>query len=390
MELKTIKDVDVKGKRVFLRVDFNVSMNGDEIADDFRIKAALKTIDYLIDNDAKLVIATHLGRPEGRDAHFSTKKLAMRLKEYIGRDIKFVPECIGSYVRSAVDNLQPKEVIMLENLRFYSEEEKNDEQFASELASLADIYVNDAFSVCHRTHASVSAITKHLPSYSGFLLDNEISVLSSIYNHPDKPLVIAIGGAKAQTKVEVIKRFFDKADHILVGGVMANVILEASGRSIGKSAINGDISKELEGVDLSLPKLHIPVDVVIAKEVSENAKTKVVGIGAVDEDSIILDIGPETVALFSEIVKDAKTVVWNGPLGYSEIKTFARGTDTFAKSLCKSNAYKIIGGGDSITALDKIGMLDNIDFVSTGGGAMLEFLAGNKMPGIEPLMASKQ
>ncbi len=386
MELNIIKDVEVKDKRIFLRVDFNVSLDGDKIMDDFRIKAALKTINYLIENNAKIIIATHLGRPEGRDAHFSTKKLAMRLADHIGSEVKFIPECIGRYVKSTVENLKPKEVVMLENLRFYSEEEQNDDNFASELASLADIYVNDAFSVSHRAHASVSAITKHLPSYAGFLLNNEVSVLSNIYNNPDKPLVIAIGGAKAPTKVEVIKRFLDKADHILVGGVMANVIMEASGVFIGKSKADGDAEKELSEIDLSLSKLHIPIDVVTAKEVSENAKTKIVGISAVSDDSIILDIGPETIDLFSEIVKDAKTVVWNGPLGYSEIKSFAKGTNTFAKNLCKGNAYKIVGGGDSITALDKIGMLDQIDFVSTGGGAMLEFLAGNKMPGIESLI----
>jgi len=386
MELNTIRGIEVKNKIIFLRVDFNVSLNGDEIMDDFRIKAALKTINYLLENNARLVVATHLGRPEGRDAHFSTKKLAMRLADHIGSEVKFIPECIGSYVKSTVENLQPKEVVMLENLRFYSEEEQNDDDFASELASLADIYVNDAFSVSHRAHASVSAITRHLPSYAGFLLESEVNVLSGIYNNPQRPLVIAIGGAKAPTKVEVIKRFLDKADHILVGGVMANVIMEVSGVFVGKSKIDGEAEKELSGIDLSSSKLHIPIDVVTAKEVSENAKTKIVGISSVSDDSIILDIGPETIDLFSEIIKDAKTIVWNGPLGYSEIKTFAKGTDIFAKNLCKSNAYKIIGGGDSITALDKLGMLDKIDFVSTGGGAMLEFLAGNKMPGIEALV----
>ncbi len=386
MELNIIKDINVENKRVFLRVDFNVSLNADKIKDDFRIKASLKTINYLLENNAKIIIATHLGRPEGRDAYFSTKKLASRLAEYIGQDVKFVPECIGAYVEATVEKLQPKEILMLENLRFYSEEEKNDDDFAKNLASLADIYVNDAFSVAHRAHASISAITQYLPSYAGFLIDNEVGVLSGIYNNPDKPLVIVIGGAKAPTKIDVIKRFIDKADHILVGGVMANVIIEASGTSIGKSKINKDAKEKLSGVDFSLSKLHIPIDVVTAKEVSENAKLKIVGISAVGTDSIILDIGPETVKLFSDIVSSAKTVVWNGPLGYSEIKSFAKGTDTFAKNLCKSNAYKIVGGGDSITALDKIGMLNMIDFVSTGGGAMLEFLAGNKMPGIEVLL----
>ncbi len=386
MKLKSIKDVDVKNKRVFLRVDFNVSVNNGRIEDDFRIRKSLHTIDYLLEHEAKVIIGAHLGRPKGVDKSLSTKILSKKLSELLDYEVGFISDCIGDRVKDAVDDLRSGEILMLENLRFYKEERENDDNFARDLASLADIYVDDAFSVSHRAHASISAITKFIPSYAGFLLQDEVEALSSVYGSPKHPLVMVMGGAKAPTKVKLIKRFMDKTDHILLGGVIANVVLDAKGIAIGKSKIDETVKDSLKEIDLTSPKLHLPVDVVVANNMSEDADIDVVATGSVDDDHIILDIGPSTIDLFSDIVSKAKMIVWNGPLGYYELKKFATGTDEFADALCSSSAYKIVGGGESIAALDKIGDLYKIDFVSTGGGAMLEFLAGSSMPGIEPLI----
>lgn len=369
-----------------MRVDFNVPLEDGKIKDDFRIKASEVTIGHLMRNKAKIILATHWGRPKEKDKAFSADQLAKRLSKHLKVKVKFVSDCIGHSVNIAVSNLKPGEILMLENLRYYEEEEENDERFAFKLASFSDLYINDAFSVSHRKHASVSAITHYLPSYAGFLLEREVDILAKAYLHPKKPLVIVIGGAKAGTKIKVIKRFFDKADHILLGGVIANVILAARGITIGKSKIDQMISDELKNLDLTSLKLHLPIDVMVAKKISEKAKTKIVGVGAMVEDDIILDIGPSTIDLFSHIIESASTVIWNGPLGYSEMKSFAQGTDRFAEALCASSAFKIVGGGESVMAIDKLNLLDKIDFVSTGGGAMLDFLAGEPMPGLEPII----
>ena len=386
MKLKSIKDVDVKDKRVFLRVDFNVSVEGGKIEDDFRIRKSLHTIDYLLEHEAKIIIGAHLGRPKGVDKNLSTKVLSKKLSELLDYEVGFISDCIGDRVKNAVDDLRSGEILMLENLRFYKEEQENDDNFARELASFADVYVDDAFSVSHRAHASISAITKFIPSYAGFLLQDEVEALSSVYGSPKHPLVMVMGGAKAPTKVKLIKRFMDKTDHILLGGVIANVVLDAKGIAVGKSKIDETVKDSLKEIDLTSPKLHLPVDVVVANDVSEDADIDIVATGSVDDSHIILDIGPSTIDLFSDIVSKAKMIVWNGPLGYYELKKFSTGTDEFADALCSSSAYKIVGGGESIAALDKIGDLYKIDFVSTGGGAMLEFLAGSNMPGIEPLI----
>ena len=384
MELKNIKDIKVSNKRVFLRVDFNVSMKDGKIEDDFRIKKSLDTIECLLDNNAKIIIAAHLGRPDGRDSELTAKPLASRLEELLDHEVGFVSDCIGEKVKSAVNDLESGEILMLENLRYYKEEEANDDNFARELASYADIYVNDAFSVAHRAHSSISAITKYLPSFSGVLIAKEVEVLSRVYKSPEHPFVLVMGGAKAPTKVRLIKRLIDKIDHILLGGVIANVVLDAKGISIGKSKIDKTVVESVKELNLTDPKLHIPVDLVVASEL--NKDSEVVAISSVDDNHIVFDIGPSTIELFSKIVKNAKMIVWNGPLGFYEVDKFSKGTDEFAEAFCDSKAYKVVGGGESISALDKIGSLDKIDFVSTGGGAMLEFLSGNKMPGIEPLI----
>lgn len=386
MHLRSIKNINVHNKRVFLRVDFNVPLEDGKIKDDFRIKASEVTIGHLLNNKARIILATHWGRPKDRDKAFSAEQLAKRLSKHLKVKVKFVADCIGHNVNVAAANLKPGEILMLENLRYYEEEEENDERFAFKLASFSDLYINDAFSVSHRKHASVNAITHYLPSYAGFLLEREVDILMKAYNHPKKPLVIVIGGAKAGTKIKVIKRFFGKADHILLGGVIANVVLAAKGVTIGKSKIDQMISDELKDLDLTSLKLHLPIDVVVAKKISENVKTSIAGVGNMAKDDIILDIGPSTIDLFSHIIESANTVIWNGPLGYSEMESFSQGTNKFAEALCASNAFKIIGGGESIMAIEKMKLLNKIDFVSTGGGAMLDLLAGEPMPGLEPLI----
>ncbi len=386
MNLKSIKSARVYKKNVLLRVDFNISIENGKIEDDFRIKRSLKTIKYLLDKKAKVILITHLGRPKGEIVpDLSTRVFVQYLSRLLNRKVHFVPDCIGEGVKQAINKLNFPDVILLENLRFYKEEEENDNFFAAKLASLADVYINDAFSVSHRAHASVFAVTKYLPSYAGFLILDEVSHLEMTYKNPKRPFVVAIGGAKLPTKVRLVKRFLTKADHILLGGVVANLLLDAKGIAIGKSKIDKSVENEIKEINMTLPQLHLPLDVVVAKEASDKAKTKVVAVGSVEDDDIILDIGPYTVDLFSKIVSNAKMVVWNGPFGYFELENFSHGTYRFADALSKSSAFKIIGGGESIEAVKKAGDLGNINFVSTGGGAMLSFLAGERMPGLEVL-----
>lgn len=392
MRLRTIDKADVRNKKVLMRVDFNVFVEDGNIMDDFRIRRAIPTIKYLLKNKAKVILITHFGRPaegvglskEDR-ARFSLRGIARRLEKDLGHKVLFASDCIGDKAQLASGRLKSGEVLMLENLRFHPEEEKNDEVFASRLAALADIYVNEAFSVSHRAHASVSAITRFIPSYAGMVLADEIRILHNIYEKPRHPLVIVMGGAKVETKLKLIQRFFDKADDILLGGLIANYVLKAKGMGVGKFKIDDNIIGKLKGLNWTSSKLHLPVDVVVAKEVSKDAWIKTVGVGSVDDDEFILDIGSDTVELFSNIAGSAKTIIWNGPLGFSELPNFAIGTAEFAKAIARGDAFKVVGGGDSIAILDQYGLYDKIDFVSTGGGAMLEFLAGEPMPGIEAL-----
>lgn len=413
MQLNTIDKADIRGKKVLLRVDFNVSTFAGKITDDFRIKRALPTIEYLLENEAKVIIASHFGRPrpcsaltfkndnsssqgrgrppeESADNTKEREKFSMRpIAECLAQDLRypveFVSECVGEEAEKAVERMKTGDILVLENLRFHQGEEANDSNFAAKLAKLADVYVNDAFSVSHRSHASVSAITTFLPSYAGFLLAKEVEILRDAYENPKKPLVMAVGGGKIETKIKLIKRFFDKSDNILLGGIVGNFVLHAKGIAIGKSQIGKNLEIEADGLNWTSPKLHLPVDVIVADEISENARTKKVGVGKVGDNEIILDIGPDTVELFSEVARSAGTIIWNGPLGFSELPNFAEGTAAFAKAVAESGAFKIVGGGDSIAVIDKLGLSDRIDFISTGGGAMLEFLSGEPMPGIEAL-----
>jgi len=397
--MKSIKQIqNLQNKKVLLRVDFNVPIGDDGIVDskeDWRIKAALPTIEYLLKRGAKVILISHLGRPgqykasstlpTGRQVKYqacSLKPVANRLEELLNRKIKFVDDCIGNEVKDEIEKMQAGEVILLENLRFYKEEEKDDEGFAKELAGLADIYINDGFSVSHRAHASVSVITKFLPSYAGLLLEKEIKILSDAIYNPERPATIIIGGAKTETKVPVIEYLMDKFDHILVGGVVANVILKAKGIDTGKSLLGDMDLAEVRKIDLNNKKLYIPVDVVACND--EKKIISLSAIGRIGNDKI-LDIAAETANLYSKIISDSKIVLWNGPMGMFEKESFALGTKEIARAIAESKCYSVIGGGDTIAAVDKFGYLDKIDYICTGGGAMLEFLSGNELPGIKAL-----
>lgn len=392
MRLKTIDKVKVRGKRVLVRVDFNVAVENGMIEDDFRIKKAIPTLRLLARKKAKVILITHFGRPPmgamsaKEKKVFSVERLARRLAKDLKRPVRFVSECIGPLPHRAVARMKPGEIIILENLRFHKGEEQNNEEFARGLASLGDIYVNEAFSVSHREHASVAMITRFLPSYAGLLLAKEVTILHQAYVKPKAPLVIAMGGAKIETKIKLIERFFDKADNILLGGMIANHVLQAQGIAVGKSKLDKEIVEKLKKVNWMSTKIHLPVDVVVAKKVSVDAVGRTVGVGRVAEDEFILDIGPDTAALFDHIVAGARMIIWNGPLGLSELKPFAAGTEAFAHTVAKSKAFTIVGGGDSAASIDKLGLSHKIDFISTGGGAMLEFLAGEPMPGIDALL----
>lgn len=390
--MKNIREIkDLKNKKVLVRVDFNVPLGSDGVVDgseDWRIKAVLPTIKYLVKKNAKVVLMAHLGRPgqyEKSSIEYkacSLRPVARRLEELLDRKIQFIDDCLGDVVKNTTDKMGAGEIVLLENLRFHKEEEKNDKAFAGELASLGDIYVNDAFSDSHRAHASVSAITKFLPSYAGLLLEKEVKVLSDAINDPKRPATIIIGGAKAETKLPVIRFLMDKFDHILIGGIVANVILKAKGIDVGQSLLGGIDPKEAEKIDLKNKKLYIPVDAIICNSKVKRAELSSIGkIG----DEKILDIGPDTEKLYMNIIADSKMIIWNGPMGKFENEKFSSGTKKVAEAVGRSKGYSIIGGGDTITALDKFGYLDKIDYVSTGGGAMLEFLSGKKLPGLEAL-----
>ena len=395
--MKIIESVqNLKDKKILVRVDFNVPVGSDGIIDDkedWRIRASLPTIRYLLEKKAKIILMAHLGRPELSqkfikskvhkvNKKYSLKPAARRLGELLNLEIKFINDCVGNEAKDAVLKMRAGDIVLLENLRFYKEEEKNDKEFAKKLAELAHIYINDAFSVSHRKHASVSAITKFLPSYAGLLLEKEIKILSEAINNPQKPATIIVGGAKMKTKVPVIKYLIGKFDHILAGGIVANVILKAKGIDTGKSLMDGIDIEEVKKIDLASNKLYVPVDAVVCD--SQKNEVDFLAIGKIG-DNKILDIGTETAELYSKIIMDSKTIIWNGPMGLFEKDDFSSGTVAVARAVARAKGYTIIGGGDTIFAVDKFEDIKNIDYVCTGGGAMLEFLAGKKLPGIEAL-----
>lgn len=395
MNKKTVKDLDVKGKKVLVRVDFNVPLSKEEkgkIADDARIKAAIPTIDYLSENGAKVILMSHLGRPKGEaNPEFALKPVADYLENVYGDKFKFIPspEVVDEKVKEEVNQLEDGQIALLENTRYRSEETKNGEDFAKELASLADLYVNDAFGTSHRAHASNVGVASILPSAVGFLIKKEISVMGKALEAPDHPFVSILGGAKVSDKIGVIENLITKVDTILIGGGMAYTFLKAMGKEIGKSLLEEDkmdLSLELmEKAKSNGVEILLPVDVVIADKIEAGVETKIVDIDDIPEDKEALDIGPKTAKLFAEKIKDAKTVVWNGPMGVFEIKEFSNGTNEVAKALAESDAVTIVGGGDSALAIEMAGLKDQITHVSTGGGASLEFLEGKDLPGISAI-----
>jgi len=383
--MKSLKDFNFKNKRVLARVDLNLPIEDGEVVNDFRLKAILPTIDYLIKEGAAVILISHLGRPQGREEKFSLKPVAKRLAEALKKEIKFFDDYLNPAIKEKIKQLQPGEVALLENLRFYPEEEKNEPQFAEQLADLADIFVEDGFGVVHRAHASTVGIPKYLPCCAGLLLEKEIKVLSMIIKNPQRPLAVLIGGAKISSKIKVVKNFLKNADNLLLGGALANTVISAKGFAIGRSICEGEMVEEVKKLNLTDTKLHIPVDVIVSVSAEGEAPARIAPVGNTEDEEMILDIGPDTIDIFSNIISQAKTVVWSGPMGLFEVDKFSAGSKEIAQIVAKSRAFKVVGGGDSINLLGKLNLLDKIDHVSTGGGAMLNFLAGEKMPGIEAI-----
>ena len=390
----TLKDVVVKGKKVFCRVDFNVPFVSGKISDDTRIRAALPTIQYLIENDAKIILASHLGRPKGKvDEDLRLDGVKDHLSELLGKDVFKTEDVFSEEVVNTVDQLKEGDVLLLENVRFHPGEEKNDPELAKQLASLADIFVNDAFGTSHRAHASTEGIAHYIPAVSGFLLEKEINVLGQALEDPKRPFTAIIGGAKVKDKIGVIENLLDKVDHLIIGGGLSYTFIKAQGYEIGDSLLEEDkielarqfINKAKEkGVEL-----HLPQDAVIANEFSKEAETKVVNIDAIPSNWQGLDIGPKTADHFSDIVKQSQLIIWNGPMGVFEWGAFSNGTKQVAEALAATEGYSIIGGGDSASAVEKFDLVERMDHISTGGGASLEFMEGKELPGIKALNDKK-
>lgn len=389
---KTIEDVDVNGKRVLVRCDFNVPQdeNGN-ITDDRRIVAALPTIKYLMEHNAKVILCSHLGRPKGEfNMRYSLKPIAKRLSELLEKKVRMAEDAIGDSAKSLATSLEEGEVMLLENVRFHKEEEANDMAFSKSLAELADVYVNDAFGTAHRAHASTEGVSKYLPAVCGYLIQKEINVMGKALSNPARPFVAILGGKKVSDKINVITNLIDKVDELLIGGGMAYTFFKAKGYEIGKSICEDDkveLAKELmEKAEHKGVKLLLPIDNVVATEFSNDAESKVVASNEIPEDWEGVDIGPETVKLYADALKNAKTVIWNGPMGVFEFDKFAVGTNEIAKILGGLDAITIIGGGDSAAAIEKGGFAEKMTHISTGGGASLEFLEGKELPGIACLL----
>jgi phosphoglycerate kinase len=397
MDKKTIEKVDLKGKRVFIRADFNVPLdeNGN-ITDDGRIRSTLPTINYALDAGAKVILASHLGRPKGKpDPKYSLAPVALRLNRLLNKEVKFAKDCIGPDVEHLVQGMRPGDVLLLENLRFHAEEEKNDEGFSKALAAFTDVYVNDAFGTAHRAHASTYGITKFVnQSVAGFLMKKEIDYLQKTVANPVRPFVAILGGAKVSGKIGVIENLQNKVDKIIVGGAMAFTFIKARGREVGNSLIEPEMldiaQRTRKGVRESGVKFYLPVDFVVAESMEDGAATKIVTSQEIPKGWIGLDIGPATVRLFSEAIQDAKTIIWNGPMGMFEKDAYSRGTFAIARSVADAYATTIVGGGDTDVAVHKAGVSDSITFISTGGGASLELLEGKELPGLAALTDDKE
>jgi len=387
MNKKSLRDIDVKGKRVFCRVDFNVPMANGEVTDETRIRAALPTIQYLVENGAKVILASHLGRPKGQvNEELRLNAVAKRLSERLGKDVRKTDEAYGPKVQEEISKMNQGDVLLLENVRFYPGEEKNDEALSKEFAALADVYVNDAFGAAHRAHATTAGIAKYIPAVAGFLMEKEISVLGKALSNPERPFTAIIGGAKVRDKIGVIENLIEKVDNLIIGGGLAYTFLKAKGYEIGKSLLEEDkidlANEFMQKAEAKGVKFYMPIDGIIADKFGEDANTQVVDIDKIPADWEALDIGPKTTALYADVIKNSKLVIWNGPMGVFEIDKFAQGTKGVAQALADSDAYSIIGGGDSAAAAEKFGLAEKMSHISTGGGASLEFMEGKELPGV--------
>lgn len=385
-----MKDIDVEGQRVFVRVDFNVPMADGAITDETRIRAAIPTIEYLVEQGAKVILASHLGRPKGEvKEDMRLTAVGIRLAELMGKPVTKLDESIGQAVEEAVANMQNGDILLLENVRFHAGEEKNDPTLAQQFAQLADIYVNDAFGAAHRAHASTEGIAKHIPAVSGFLMQKELDVLGKALSNPEHPFTAIIGGAKVKDKIGVIESLLEKVDHLIIGGGLSFTFIKAQGHDIGKSLLEEDkieLAKSfIEKAKAKGVQLHMPVDAVVANEFSQDAETQIVDVDAIPADWMGLDIGPKTAANYAEVIKNSKLIIWNGPMGVFEMDKFANGTKTVADAMATTAGYTVIGGGDSAAAVEKFEVADKMDHISTGGGASLELMEGKELPGIVAL-----
>jgi phosphoglycerate kinase len=387
---QTIRDVDVTGKRVLVRVDFNVPIEDGRITDDTRIRAALPTIQYLRERGARIILVSHLGRPDGQVVEaLRLAPVAARLAELLGTEVATAGDCVGPEAERAVAALPPGGVLLLENVRFHADEERNDPAFARQLAALADVYVNDAFGTAHRAHASTEGVARYLPAVAGLLMERELDVLGRALEDPERPFVAIIGGKKVSDKIGVLNNLLAKADRLLIGGAMANTFLRAQGLEVGRSYFEpeavGTAKALLERARAAGKPLLLPADCVVAQALDGQAPHRVVPVEQIPSEWLVVDIGPETVRRFSEALSDAKTVVWNGPMGVFEIEPFAQGTRQIAEALARVHGTTIVGGGDSVAALEQASMASKVTHVSTGGGATLEFLEGKTLPGVAAL-----
>ena len=390
MQKMTMKDLDLKGKRVFCRVDFNVPMSNGSVTDDTRIRAAIPTIRYLLDSGAKVILASHLGRPKGEvNEDMRLAAAGARLSELVHKEVKSLDESIGEKVEQTIAAMNEGDIVLLENVRFHPGEEKNDEELAKAFAALADVYVNDAFGAAHRAHASTAGIANYLPAASGLLLEKELDVLGKALSEPERPFTAIIGGAKVKDKIGVIDHLLEKVDNLLIGGGLSYTFIKAQGYEIGQSLVEEDkldLAKSfIRKAEEKGVKLYLPVDAVVASEFSKEAETKAVKIEKMPADWMGLDIGPATSELYAEVISNSKLVIWNGPMGVFEMPPFANGTKAVAEAMAKTSAYTVIGGGDSAAAVEKFEVAGQMDHISTGGGASLEFMEGKDLPGVTAL-----
>ena len=385
----SIKSVDVRGKRVLVREDLNVPIKDGVITDDTRIRAAVPTLQHLAERGARVVVMSHLGRPKAREPELSLKPVAAALGRATGHDVAFAEDCVGEKASAAVDKLEPGQILLLENVRYHKEDEANDPEFARELASLGDLYVNDAFAASHRAHASVVGVAAYLPAYAGELMEAELSALHRALDEPKRPMVAVVGGAKVSTKVGVLRNLLSKVDALLVGGAMANTFFKAEGKPTGAGLVEDTALDEAKAVAAAgAGKLVLPVDLVCARKMEAGQALRIMEPEAVEPGWMALDIGPRSSTLFAERLRGAGTIIWNGPVGVAEIADFADGTKAVGEAIARSGAFTLVGGGDTVAAIDTLGMAGRFSHVSTGGGATLEYLEGKELPGIAILKES--